>query len=678
MERGVSGSHGMGGAYARGVVPIGATYVVFLLFAQYGLLRAMQARLGDVDASPLLAAMGVAGVVASVAVAWLQRRCAPTAWLRCGFLGCALAAAGAIVAPGPLAFGAIAAVTGASLGVVTVTLASGLRELLPGRRFGLGVGLGTGSAYLLCNVPGVFEGAPRWQCAMTVVAALAGLAATWRTAPRAMTLPASASLGPRDYRGAGFASMVASFLALVWLDSAAFAVIQQNAALRGPTWGGDARQWTMGLVHAAAAITAGALIDRGVFRGLLLGAYALFVVAFGGLQQAADLASDGLAAVGPIYAIGISMYSTALVAYPSLWPAERGLVPKRWRSAAVYGVAGWCGSALGVGMAQRLEHIPLVFEVAAGALLLAAWVLPSLDVRRLARSYGVAAGGGAVAMAFLIVAPRQPAVGSTESAGEVATLVERGRRVYLAEGCIHCHSQYVRPGSWDVEAWGPFRPVTGDERPPLLGNRRQGPDLRNVGDRRGAGWQELHLRDPRSTSPGSRMPSYAHLFVPGDRRGEELVAYLESLGVLGAAEAPQPYGTALVRRVSSTRGESASGVVGAGVLARGRALFGLYCATCHGVEGRGDGPLAAALGRKPAMDLRKGAPWLLSWGAGAPPLREELANAIRWGIEGTDMPGHETLGDRDVADLAAWVEVMVEDEWIGGAALASRPGEVRR
>ena len=672
----MSGRHGLGGAYARGVVAIGATYVVFLLFAQYGLLRVMQARLGDVDASPLLAAMGVTGVAASVAVAWLQPRCAPATWMRCGFLGCALAAAGAIAARGPLALGAIAAITGASLGVVTVTLASGLRELLPGRRFGLGVGLGTGSAYLLCNVPAVFEGAPRWQCAMTVAAALAGLAATWRTAPRAVAPAGGSSLGPRDYRGAGFASVVLSFLALVWLDSAAFAVIQQNAALRAPTWGGDTRQWTMGLVHAAAAIAAGALIDRGVFRGLLLGAYALFVVAFGALQQAAGAASDGLAAVGPLYAIGISIYSTALVAYPSLWPAERGLVPKRWRAAAVYGVAGWCGSALGVGMAQRLEHIPLVFEAAAGALLLAAWVLPRLDVRRFARAYGVAAGGGAVA--FLLVAPRQPAVGSTESAGDVATLVERGRLVYIAEGCIHCHSQYVRPGSWDVEAWGPFRPVSGDERPPLLGNRRQGPDLRNVGDRRGAGWQELHLRDPRSTSPGSRMPSYAHLFAPRDPRGEELVAYLESLGVLGAVEAPQPHGNALARSVSSTRGGSASGAVGAGVPARGRALFGLYCATCHGVEGRGDGPLAAALGRKPAMDLRKGAPWLLSWGAGAPPLREELAKAIRWGIEGTNMPGHETLGDRDVADLAAWVEVMVEEEFIGGAGLASTPGEVRR
>jgi cytochrome c oxidase cbb3-type subunit 2 len=509
------------------------------------------------------------------------------------------------------------------------------------------------------------------------VAALAGLAATWQTAPGAVTLPGSTSLGPRDYRGAGFASVVLSFLALVWLDSAAFAVIQQNAALRAPTWGGDARQWTMGLVHAAAAIAAGALIDRGVFRGLLLGAYALFVVAFGGLQHAGGIASDGLAAVGPLYAIGISIYSTALVAYPSLWPFERDLVPRRWRAAAVYGVAGWCGSALGVGMAQRLERIPVVFEAAAGALLLAAWVMPRLDGRRLARSYGVAAGGGAVAMAFLLVAPRQPAVGSTESVADAATLVERGRRVYVAEGCIHCHSQYVRPGSRDVEAWGPFRPVTGDERPPLLGNRRQGPDLRNVGDRRGAGWQELHLRDPRGTSPGSRMPSYAHLFAPGDPRGEELVAYLESLGVLGAVAAPQPHDTALARDFSSTRRGSASRVVGAGVPARGRALFGLYCATCHGVDGRGDGPLAAALGRKPAMDLRKGAPWLLSWGAGAPPLREELAKAIRWGIEGTNMPGHETLGDRDVADLAAWVEVMVEDEWIGGAVLASTPGEVR-
>jgi mono/diheme cytochrome c family protein len=33
---------------------------------------------------------------------------------------------------------------------------------------------------------------------------------------------------------------------------------------------------------------------------------------------------------------------------------------------------------------------------------------------------------------------------------------------------------------------------------------------------------------------------------------------------------------------------------------RGRALYGQYCASCHGPEGEGDGPVAAGLNPKPA------------------------------------------------------------------------------
>jgi len=110
-------------------------------------------------------------------------------------------------------------------------------------------------------------------------------------------------------------------------------------------------------------------------------------------------------------------------------------------------------------------------------------------------------------------------------------LVRRGREVYIAEGCIHCHSQYVRPDTDDGVWWGPVRPLQELERqhPPLFGNRRQGPDLLNVGSRRPAEWLRLQLESPRIAMPGSRMPSYAHLFRDGRKDGEALLAYLLSL-----------------------------------------------------------------------------------------------------------------------------------------------------
>lgn len=123
------------------------------------------------------------------------------------------------------------------------------------------------------------------------------------------------------------------------------------------------------------------------------------------------------------------------------------------------------------------------------------------------------------------------------------TLIRRGRAVYIAEGCIHCHSQYVRPGTTDEERWGPVLPLPEIEkqRPPLFGNRRQGPDLQNVGARRTTEWQRRHLLSPQAVTPGSRMPSYAHLFGPGPvNDGEALLAYLASLGPAGATRTAPP------------------------------------------------------------------------------------------------------------------------------------------
>jgi cbb3-type cytochrome oxidase cytochrome c subunit len=90
----------------------------------------------------------------------------------------------------------------------------------------------------------------------------------------------------------------------------------------------------------------------------------------------------------------------------------------------------------------------------------------------------------------------------------------------------------VRPGARDEVRWGPARPLAEAlaQNPPLLGNRRQGPDLQNVGQRRDRAWNRAHLVAPRALSPGSRMPAYGHLFAGDAARGEALLDYLASLG----------------------------------------------------------------------------------------------------------------------------------------------------
>jgi cytochrome c oxidase cbb3-type subunit 2 len=207
----------------------------------------------------------------------------------------------------------------------------------------------------------------------------------------------------------------------------------------------------------------------------------------------------------------------------------------------------------------------------------------------------------------------------------------------VAEGCIHCHSQYVRPGTEDVVRWGPARALEEllKERPPLFGNRRQGPDLLNVGNRRNAEWNRLHLISPRAVAPGSRMPGYARLFAEGEGKGEDLVAYLGSLGA-GTEEARAALVAAWRPGESAWARAEATG---------GAAWFGRLCAPCHGPEGRGDGALAARLTGGAANLTREG----------MDRDEERLARLIKFGRPGTAMAGHEALEDAAVVSLARFV-----------------------
>jgi cytochrome c oxidase cbb3-type subunit II len=125
----------------------------------------------------------------------------------------------------------------------------------------------------------------------------------------------------------------------------------------------------------------------------------------------------------------------------------------------------------------------------------------------------------------------------TELAVRYTPSEARGRRVYAREGCWYCHTQQVRkpeankgyvlePGDIGPES------LEGDyayQKPVFWGTERQGPDLTHHASRaRGSNRevQLLHLRNPRGVSPGSVMPSFAHL---SDEDLNALVDYLLTL-----------------------------------------------------------------------------------------------------------------------------------------------------
>ena len=114
-----------------------------------------------------------------------------------------------------------------------------------------------------------------------------------------------------------------------------------------------------------------------------------------------------------------------------------------------------------------------------------------------------------------------------------------GRRVYVGEGCWHCHSQFVRPVSNESRRWGPV-PRSAEyqnelQRPVMFGTSRVGPDLSREGAMlRSNDWHAVHLFNPKLTSPNSVMPEYPWFFNgapdrPNDR-GLAILTYLQWLG----------------------------------------------------------------------------------------------------------------------------------------------------
>lgn len=606
---------------AAAILAIAATYTYFLLFAEFALLRLAEPFVAS--GTPLrliMGLLGAGGIAGSIlaALAFHPSRLRPA--LFAGFVASAAAAILALAAPAAPTFLVAAFSVGAGMGWLTVTLATGLRSMLGDARLGWWCALGTGIAYAFCNIPPVFAATPRTQAVIGSITAVLGAVATLRI----QSAPASACAAP-DLSAPVRRLLLVVLLALVWLDSAAFYVIQHTAVLKESTWTGDPLLIGNAVTHLAAALLAGLALDRG-WTGPALGlAAALLAAACAVLGHGATATSAPL-----LYTAGVSIYSTALV----FLPARTGSPSY---TALVYGLAGWGGSALGIGMAQDLQHIPVAFVAGAAAV-----VFTGLLMRRnlMQRAAGIL--GATVLLIALCPMPQ------ARAASDDDPQIELGRKVYIAEGCIHCHSQYVRSRvENDRLWWGPARPLPEQmkETPPLFGNRRQGPDLATVGNRRSPEWQRIHLIAPRVLLPGSRMPSYAHLFTGDSSRGDALVAYLSSLG---RATVPE-------RLAANARWQPSAESLASPDIAHGTELFDRLCAACHGPKGRADGPLAPSLMLRPPDFSRD--PWR-RFDAANPATVAALARVVKFGLPGSAMAGHEYLSDSDAVGLAAYVQTL--------------------
>ena len=652
----------------QGVCLVAITYVYFLIFAQFAFLsRIASLGIAGSHLKAVMAAMAIGGILFSLLTPRLKLLPSPDFRIRIGFGTCATAAFLTLLPLGIIACMAVSLLTGAGLGLLTVTLVTHLRQWAGDRHPLLNVGVGTGIGYFVCNFPPLFTASPEVQSFTAGLLCVAGIGVTLsrlttrseqRTAEegldqdgRAEKLPSGAkaqvNLKPSMYglkpvpftaatypqRTFPFIRVLVSFTALVWLDSAAFFIIQNTPELKAGTWEGPIHLWVNGLLHLVAALASVWFLSR---RGLSTVLCAAFVALGAACLLLLDPSRASAASV--FYPVGVSLYSVALVAYPSLI-APASSVAERGRQAGwIYAIAGWCGSAMGIGMGQNLGYVPPVFVIGAGVAVLLPWVFVLFRQRR--REALLVAGtliGAFILERVLVVGP-----GSTQ-----VSQIARGRQVYISEGCINCHSQYVRPNSPDVLLWGPVKSMAEVrlERPPLIGNRRQGPDLSEVGGRRSALWLKAHFYNPPEVSGASIMPPYAFLFR--DRRGDDLVAYLESLHGTGTEE----------HQVAERLWHPAFGVVAKADVSEGEHLFRLYCATCHSADGRTRQVWKPGFKRLPP-DLALGPFFYLPPSGPVAQRMDHLAEITKFGIPGTDMPGHEYLSDKDIASMSLWLSQL--------------------
>ena len=123
---------------------------------------------------------------------------------------------------------------------------------------------------------------------------------------------------------------------------------------------------------------------------------------------------------------------------------------------------------------------------------------------------GVLVGGVAEIIPMVIAVPES--IRTTKNVPYTPLELE-GRDVFLREGCYTCHSQMIRPFTWETARYGDVSVMDDSifDHPFQWGSRRIGPDLARVGGKYTDVWHYKHMVDPREISPGSNMPPYEHL-----------------------------------------------------------------------------------------------------------------------------------------------------------------------
>lgn len=203
------------------------------------------------------------------------------------------------------------------------------------------------------------------------------------------------------------------------------------------------------------------------------------------------------------------------------------------------------------------------------------------------------------------------------NAQELSPEAVKGKAIFIANGCVACHTQQVRDLDMD-KIWGTRPSLAADyaaihrtdvwrNTATLMGTERTGPDLTDIGNRQPSkDWNLVHLYNPRIVVKESIMPAYPWLFtikeepsksdiivnipakfldgkkgkVVATKEAIYLIAYLQSL-----KQTKLPDGTVAPAFLYKKEENKTIQVVGSEP--DGKALFTANCQSCHQANGEG-------------------------------------------------------------------------------------------
>ncbi|RMG42325.1 MAG: cytochrome-c oxidase, cbb3-type subunit II, partial [Candidatus Dadabacteria bacterium] len=140
-------------------------------------------------------------------------------------------------------------------------------------------------------------------------------------------------------------------------------------------------------------------------------------------------------------------------------------------------------------------------------------------------------GGPATYIPMVAIKSNIPTISSVHP---YTPLELEGRDIYIREGCYNCHSQMIRPFRDEILRYGEYSKA-GEfvyDHPFQFGSKRTGPDLHRVGGKYPNYWHYQHMRDPRSTTPGSIMPPFPWLYT-NELNPEGIKAKMRALKKVG-------------------------------------------------------------------------------------------------------------------------------------------------